>query len=101
MKYNIEKMKPSDWEEVQSIYLEGINTGIGTALMTKLIKQSEETGIWTLYSSIISENTSSIAMHKKCVFREIGVREKIARTSNGVWHDTVLMERRSKVVGIK
>ena len=28
-----------------------------------------------------------------------GFREKIAKMDNGVWHDTVLMERRSLVVG--
>lgn len=73
--------------------------GIGTALLMNVIKQSEERGIWTLYCSIIRENIASIALHKKCGFREIGIREKIAKMSNGVWHDTVLMERRSKVVG--
>ena len=74
--------------------------GIGTTLLTNLIKQSEENGIWTLYCAIIRENTASIAMHKKCGFREIGVREKVAKMDNGIWHDVVLMERRSKVVGI-
>lgn len=74
--------------------------GIGTALLTNLIKQSEESGVWTLYCAIIRENTASIAMHKKCGFREIGIREKVAKTGNGVWHDVVLMERRSKIVGV-
>lgn len=68
--------------------------------MNNLIKQSEENGIWTLYSAIIRENKASIAVHKKCGFREIGIREKVARTGDGIWHDVVLMERRSKVVGI-
>lgn len=75
--------------------------GIGTVLLKKVIEQSEESGIWTLYCSIIRENTASIALHKKCGFREIGIREKIAKMDNGIWHDTVLMERRSKVAGIK
>lgn len=85
-----------------SIYIgeEFKGQGIGTALMTELILQSEENGIWTLYCAIIKENSASIAMHKKCGFREIGTREKIAKMSNGVWHDVVLMERRSKVVGV-
>jgi phosphinothricin acetyltransferase len=74
--------------------------GIGTTLLTNLIKQSEENGIWTLYCAIIIENTASIAMHKKCGFREIGVREKVAKMGDGVWHDVMLMERRSKIVGI-
>lgn len=74
--------------------------GIGTALLTNLIKQSEESGVWTLYCAIISENTESITMHKKCGFRKIGIREKVAKMANGVWHDVVLMERRSKIVGV-
>lgn len=74
--------------------------GIGHALMTNIIKLSEENNFWTLQSGIIRENTASIELHKKCGFREIGIREKVAKMDNGVWHDTVLMERRSKTVGI-
>jgi L-amino acid N-acyltransferase YncA/protein-tyrosine-phosphatase len=165
MKYKIEEMKSSDWDQVRDIYLEGIKTGIatfqteapnfddwnkshlescrlvaclendilgwaalsptssracysgvvevslyvskkyrgqgiGTALLNEIIKLSEENGIWTLYCSIIRENVTSIAMCKKCGFREIGIREKIAKMGNGVWYDTILMERRSKVTGL-
>lgn len=74
--------------------------GIGSSLLTNLISQSEDQEIWTLYCAIIRENVASIMMHKKCGFREIGIREKVAKMSNGVWHDVVLMERRSKLVGI-
>ena len=74
--------------------------GIGKALMREAIKQGEEKGIWSFYSAIIEENIASIELHKKCGFREIGTREKIAKLSNGKWSDTVLMEFRSKTVGI-
>ena len=74
--------------------------GVGTALLTDLIKHSEENGFWTLYSGIIRDNTASISLHKKCGFREIGIREKIAKISNGKWLDVILMERRSKKIGI-
>lgn len=74
--------------------------GVGTALLGHLIKQSEENGIWSLYCAIIRENTASIALHKKCGFREIGIREKLSKMRNGIWHDVVLMERRSKVAGV-
>lgn len=73
--------------------------GVGKKLLSTLVKLSEEDGIWSLYSAIVRENNSSIALHKSCGFREIGIREKIAKTSDGVWHDTVLMERRSKING--
>lgn len=75
--------------------------GIGKSLFTALIKLSEENNYWTLQSGIIKENTSSIELHKRCGFRELGLREKIAKMDTGVWHDVVLMERRSKLVGIE
>ncbi|MCI0337574.1 MAG: N-acetyltransferase family protein, partial [Acidobacteria bacterium] len=72
--------------------------GIGNALMEALIALSEEQGIWTLQSSIFPENQASIALHLKHSFREVGRRERIAK-HHGVWRDTVVLERRSKVVG--
>ncbi|MBV7271363.1 N-acetyltransferase [Clostridium sp. PL3] len=85
-----------------SIYIgeEYRGKGIGKALLTNLVKLSEEDGFWTLQSGIIRENAASIALHKACGFRELGIREKVAKMSNGKWHDVVLMERRSKVVGV-
>ena len=74
--------------------------GVGTVLLSRVIKESEENGIWSLYCSIIRENKASIELHKKCGFREIGVREKIAKMKNGVWHDVILMEKRSKITGL-
>jgi phosphinothricin acetyltransferase len=73
---------------------------IGKEIITSLVKLSEEQGYWTLQSGIIKENIASIALHKSCGFREIGVREKVGKMSNGKWHDVVLMERRSRTVGI-
>jgi len=69
--------------------------GIGRSLLEKLIEVSGDFGFWTLQSIIIKENIASIALHRKCGFREVGFREKISQI-NGVWHDTVLMEHRSK-----
>jgi len=74
--------------------------GVGTALLEDLIKASEENGFWTLQSGIIRDNNASIELHKKCGFREIGIREKVGKMNNEKWLDVVLMERRSKIVGI-
>jgi len=73
--------------------------GVGTSLLKELIRQSEENGFWTLQAGIIEDNTASRALHKKCGFREIGVREKIGQMPGGQWRDVVLMERRSKTAG--
>ena len=73
-------------------------SGVGGALLEKLISESEADGIWTLQASIFPENTASLRLHKSCGFREIGRRERIGKM-NGVWRDTVLLERRSGVAG--
>ena len=85
-----------------SIYISNKYRGqkIGTVLMEELIKQSEEDGFWTLQSGIIKENIASLNLHKKCGFREIGFREKVGKMDTGKWHDVVLVERRSDIVGI-
>lgn len=75
-----------------------LGNGIGTALMKHLIKESEGNGIWTLCASIFPENRTSIRLHISHGFREIGYREKIAKL-DGRWRNTVLFERRSKIVG--
>ena len=83
-----------------SIYInkEYKNQGVGKALLSELIIQSEAQGLWTLQSGIIKENLASIELHKKCGFRVLGIREKVGRMNNGEWHDVVLMERRSKLI---
>jgi L-amino acid N-acyltransferase YncA len=73
--------------------------GVGKALLRAAIVESERLGFWTMQSGTFPENKASIAMQKSCGFREVGVREKIG-CMNGRWRDVVLMERRSKVVGI-
>ena len=72
----------------------GRGRGIGRVLLEALIEQSEENGIWTLQASIFPENTASVQLHRRCGFREVGRRERIAML-NGVWRDTLLFERRA------
>ncbi|HTS31316.1 MAG TPA: GNAT family N-acetyltransferase [Bryobacteraceae bacterium] len=83
-----------------SVYVAGWarGRGVGSALLNDLIAASEENSIWTLQASIFPENESSIAIHRKCGFRVVGTREGIGFL-DGRWRDTVLMERRSSVVG--
>lgn len=73
--------------------------GIGRLLLDTLVKEAELNGIWTLQASIFPENTASISLHSSCGFRLVGRRERIAKMK-GVWRDTILLERRSKVAGI-
>jgi len=73
--------------------------GVGKKLLQALVQASEELDIWTLQASIFPENEVSIAIHEQCGFRILGRREKIAQ-HHGLWRDTILMERRSQIVGI-
>ncbi|MGY0039379.1 N-acetyltransferase family protein [Pedobacter sp. NJ-S-72] len=72
--------------------------GIGKSLLQKLVIETEKENIWTLQAGIFPENLSSIALHEKLGFRQVGYREKIGKM-DGVWRDTVLLERRSKITG--
>jgi L-amino acid N-acyltransferase YncA len=163
MDYIISKMETNDWEQVRSVYLEGILTGqatfeteapdwekwdsshlpecrlaarrgetvagwaalspvssrraysgvaevsvyvaesfrgrgIGRALLDALVICSEQHGIWTLQAGILAENESSLTLHERCGFREVGRRERIGRLG-GTWRDVILLERRSKIAG--
>ena len=72
--------------------------GVGSALLERLIVESENEGYWTLQSGIFPENRASIALHEKAGFRKIGIRERIGKR-DGEWKDNLLMERRSQRVG--
>jgi L-amino acid N-acyltransferase YncA len=73
--------------------------GLGKQLLQQLITASEENNYWTLQAGLFPENTASLAIHHACGFRTIGTRERIGKM-NGVWRDTVLLERRSNKAGI-
>ena len=163
MDFIIDEMREEDWEQVRSIYLEGIATGhatfeteapvwehwnlshlpgcrmvarsgkiikgwaalspvsgrcvyagvaetsvyvrdryrgegVGRALLEALVSASEKAGIWTLQAGIFPENLASLALHERCGFRQVGRRTRIGRM-NGLWRDTLLLERRSEIVG--
>ncbi len=72
--------------------------GVGRALLETLVTDSERHGIWTLQASIFPENVASLGLHSSCGFRMLGTRERIGKM-NGIWRDTLLLERRSTVVG--
>jgi phosphinothricin acetyltransferase len=73
--------------------------GVGKALLLALVESSERNGIWSLYGACFPANEASIRLQLTCGFRIVGRRERIARR-DGVWRDTVLTERRSRVVGL-
>jgi len=82
-----------------SVYVarEARGLGIGRLLLGSLITGAEAAGIWTIQTSVFPENRASLALHERCGFRVVGSRERIGRR-DGIWRDTVLLERRSEVV---
>jgi L-amino acid N-acyltransferase YncA len=71
--------------------------GIGRTLLEAVIESTDAAGIWTIQSGIFPENTASLALHRRCGFRTIGTRERIAR-HHGIWRDVILIERRSPTI---
>ena len=86
-------------EETVYVHIDHHGQGIGGMLLKALIAASEEEGLWMLTASIFASHQISIHLHEKYGFKIVGIREKIGK-KDGIWTDTVLMDRRSKVVGV-
>ena len=71
--------------------------GVGRALLERLVLGAERAGIWTLQAGIFPENDASVALHLRCGFRVVGMRERLGKL-DGVWRDVLLLERRSEEV---
>jgi L-amino acid N-acyltransferase YncA len=78
-----------------SVYVarEAQGRGIGRLLLDALLKGARSAGLWTVQTSIFPENRASLALHERCGFRVVGVRERIAKR-DGLWRDTVFLEKR-------
>ncbi|CUR60414.1 GNAT family acetyltransferase [metagenome] len=79
-----------------SVYVTGTarGRGIGKALLFTQVTEADRAGMWTLQTSIFPENRASLALHHSAGYRTLAVRTRIAQL-DGVWRDTVLLERRS------
>ncbi len=82
-----------------SVYVDAAHRGrgIGLLLLDALVRRAERAGIWTIQTSVFPENKGSVALHLRCGFRIVGVRERIARR-DGLWRDTLFLERRSEAI---
>jgi phosphinothricin acetyltransferase len=85
-----------------SVYVSEKHRGqkIGETLLRALVDDAEREGYWTLQAGIFEENTPSLALHHKCGFRTVGLRERLGRDSKGNWRNICLLERRSVKVGL-
>ena len=79
-----------------SVYVapEARGRGVGQALLDELVRRADAEGVWTIQAGILAGNDASVALHERCGFRVVGIRERIAQ-KRGEWRDVVLMERRA------
>jgi phosphinothricin acetyltransferase len=84
-----------------SVYVDATShgKGMGSALLRRLIEDSEAAGFWTLQAGVFPENEASVRVHENQGFRVIGVREKLGKLGEK-WQDVLLLERRSTRVGV-
>ena len=88
-----------------SVYIDrgARGNGVGRLLLDAFIAAAEDAGIWTIQSSIFPENAASLRLHEATGFRIVGRRERNAQSGtgphDGSWRDTILIERRSAMVG--
>ncbi|MEZ4517379.1 MAG: N-acetyltransferase family protein [Chloroflexota bacterium] len=72
--------------------------GVGRMLLSEMVTCSEANGVWMLQATVFPENEASLFLHQAVGFRVVGRREHIA-CLHGQWRDTLLLERRSTVIG--
>jgi L-amino acid N-acyltransferase YncA len=73
--------------------LADVVTGLLRRSCRALLESADSGGIWTIQTSVFPENEASLALHERVGFRVVGRRERIAEL-DGVWRDTILLERR-------
>jgi L-amino acid N-acyltransferase YncA len=66
--------------------------GIGTRLLNSLAEASTEAGFTKLIGKLFTDNEHSVALVRRCGFREVGVHHRHGRLE-GEWRDVLLVER--------
>jgi phosphinothricin acetyltransferase len=86
------------WESVY-VAADARGRGVGSALLRAVLPASEAAGLWTLMAGVMAENATSLAVHERAGFRQVGAQRAMGRDATGRWRDVVLLERRSQTVG--
>ena len=84
-----------DWDCECSVYIveNAHRQGIATALYTKLFELVKQQGYYNIYALITYNLKSSMELHKKFGFAEVGVYQKTGYKL-GKWWDLLVMEKR-------
>jgi L-amino acid N-acyltransferase YncA len=66
--------------------------GLGTRLLEALIAAAEAAGYHKLTAKLFTSNQASLALARRCGFREVGIHQNHARL-DGEWRDVLVVER--------
>jgi phosphinothricin acetyltransferase len=84
-----------DWDCECSVYIDekAHRRGIATELYHKLFELVEQQGYYNIYALITYSHSSSVELHKKFGFTEVGIYQKTGYKM-GQWWDLLVMEKR-------
>ena len=66
--------------------------GIGRRLLDALVPTAQAAGYWKVQGRLFTTNEASVALARRCGFREVGVYERHGRL-DGEWKDLLIVER--------
>src|SRR3954470_13504479 len=77
-----------------TVYLDAAarGRGVGRTLLEALAAAAREAGYYKLIGKLFTSNAASIALARRCGFREVGVHRRHGRL-DGVWRDVLVVER--------
>jgi phosphinothricin acetyltransferase len=82
------------WDCECSVYVaeEAHRQGVATKLYTRLFEELKKLGYYNVYAFITYPHESSVNLHKKFGFREVGIFHKTGYKM-GKWWDLIVMEK--------
>ena len=71
---------------------DSLRSGIGRALLERLVELAAGHGFHTMIARVVGENEASVELHKRCGFELVGVEREVGRKF-GRWLDVTVMQR--------
>jgi L-amino acid N-acyltransferase len=79
-------------EDSVYVHRDGRGRGIGELLLRDILSLGTDHGFHSVMARIVGGHDTSIALHRKCGFEEIGCEREVGRKF-GRWLDVVIMQR--------
>jgi phosphinothricin acetyltransferase len=79
-------------EDSVYVHREARGRGVGELLLRAILALGADHGFHSVMARIVGGHDTSIALHRKCGFEEIGCEREVGRKF-GRWLDVVLMQR--------